>query len=159
MTPTVCGNTHLSNAVRNKMVARGIYDRLSREYSYDYRDLLHRDFLYTSPNYLPWGGVTTAADHYFDTVVPALTNVLDLGRFSCSSITSEDSCVVALFSVGIVESTSTVTICELWFLGDGTIRSIWSSLFEPLPLLVAIEQIKRPIQLQTSTSSVLQRRG
>jgi ketosteroid isomerase-like protein len=130
--------------IRNKMIVRGIYEKYTRSDHDSYRVALHKDFVYTSPKYLPWGGVTRTSDRYLSTVVPRLSSLLDYSRFTYGGLTAENNCVVALYSVGLSGYASEVTFCEHWFVEGETVRSMWSSLFEPLPLLVAIEKMKRP---------------
>jgi ketosteroid isomerase-like protein len=131
--------------IRNKMIVRGIYDKYTREDCQSYRSSLHDEFVYTSPKYLPWGGVTKTADRYLSTVVPHLARFIDYSKFSYVGLTAEDNCVVALYRVGLQGCTAQITFCEHWFVEGDRVRSMWSSLFEPLPLLVAIEEMKEPV--------------
>jgi ketosteroid isomerase-like protein len=145
MSSATSGVTLAGRMAENKMLVRSVYSRISREDFCNSKSLFHKDFVYTSPEYLPWGGITKTSGRYFDLIVPKLLNAIDYARFTYSSLTNEGNCVVALFNVGIVGSNADVTFCEHWFLEGGLIRSLWSSLFEPLPLLVAIEHSKRPL--------------
>jgi ketosteroid isomerase-like protein len=153
MAPTLTRSIPSSNAVRNKMVVRSAYDRICRNDFSGLRSILHKNFVYTSPKYLPWGGAKISIDSYLDRVIPQLSELIDFRRFTHLDITAEGDCVVSVFSVGIAESASTVTFCEHWFLEDEVIRSLWSLLFEPIQLLVAIEEKKRPTPRQISTWS------
>ena len=106
--------------------------------------MLQKEFIYTAPKYLPWGGVTRTADRYLCDVVPRLSSIVDYSKFSYAGLTAEDNCVIALYSVGLLGFTTEVTFCERWIVEGDKVLSMWSSLFEPLPLLVALEETKRP---------------
>jgi ketosteroid isomerase-like protein len=130
--------------IRNKMIVRGIYDKYTKEDHHACRSVLHKEFVYTGPKYLPWGGVTRTADRYLSDVVPRLSSILDYSKFAYAGMTAEDNCVIALYSVGLLGSTSEVMFCERWIVEGDKVLSMWSSLFEPLPLLVALEETKEP---------------
>jgi hypothetical protein len=132
---------------QTKAIVRGIYDHASHNDIFYVKNVLHPHFVFASPSYLPWGGITRTAENYLRNVIPHIARFLDFHRFQYLSLTAEDNCVVALFNVGVADSEASITACEHWFIEDGLARSMQCSLYEPLSLLVAIEHVRQRKEL------------
>lgn len=132
---------------QNKRIVRTIYEHLVRNNLEFAKSFFRGDYRYDSPQYLPWGGSTCSAEQFLCTTAPQMARYLDYTRFGYLRLIAEDTCVVALYKVGVVDSASDVIFCDQWGLEGGAVRSTWSSIFEPLPLLVAIEQLRGATEL------------
>ncbi len=108
----------------------GVRGDLETAYKY-----LHPDFIVTAPNYVPWGGTHHGVSAFRAQVLPHLLKSLDYGRFSCDSLTGENSHVVALIRIGVTGTDSVIRISEHWEVEDGLARSILVAYFEPQALL------------------------
>ena len=119
-----------SKVVVDAYYQAGVQGRLS-----DFALHLRPDFTTTAPNYLPWGGTHLGAAFFRDSVLPALPDVLDFGRFSYDSLVAEDGRVVALVNFGITGTDKIIKISEHWTVAAGKAASIWVAYFEPQVLL------------------------
>jgi ketosteroid isomerase-like protein len=131
-------NTHVDVALRNKTVVRAFYEAAGRGDLAGFGVFMHASFLYSAPNYLPWGGDTRGAEICLRVVLPQMASVLDFSRFSYLSITAEEDHVVALFNVGVMGSPSTIRVSEHWVLENGKACSVWVAYYEPAALLELI---------------------
>jgi hypothetical protein len=131
----------------SKCIVRSIYEHAAHDDIFYVKHVLHPDFTYASPGYLPWGGEKKTAETYLKDVIPHIARFLDFHRFRYLNLTAEDNCVVVLYNVGIVDSDAMLTVCEHWFIENGLARSLQCSLYEPLALLIAIENARKHAEL------------
>ena len=124
---------------RNKAIVEAFYDGGVRGDITGFRDFLHKNFICSAPNYLPWGGETRSADGYLTVVLPQVAAYLDFRRFSYENLVAEGDRVVALINVGVVGTRDIIQISEHWHLQDGKALSIWVAYYEPKALLDAID--------------------
>jgi ketosteroid isomerase-like protein len=123
---------------RNKAIVKAFYDGGVRGDITGFSKFLHKHFVCSAPNYLPWGGETRSADGYLTVVLPQVAAYLDFRRFSYESLIAEGDRVVALINVGVVGTQEIIQISEHWHLKDGVALSIWVAYYEPRALLEAI---------------------
>jgi ketosteroid isomerase-like protein len=122
----------------NKAIIRSYYEGSARGDLVGFGAQLHRDFVCSTPRYLPWGGDVHGAVAFIARVLPQIARVLDFGRFSCDSLLAEGDRVVALIDVGIRDTRASVKVSEHWRLDAGKVLSLWAAYFEPAALLARI---------------------
>ncbi len=94
---------------------------------------LHPDFTVTASNYLPWGGRHVGAAFFRDPVLPNVTDVFDVARFSYDNVVAEDGHVVAVFNIGVTGTDAIIKIVDHWALRDGKAISLWAAYFDRRP--------------------------
>ena len=108
-----------------------------------FRAFLHPDFVCSAPDYLPWGGTQAGREIYLTQILPQVGRVLDFGRFSFESLTSEGGHAVALINVGVTGTDTIIQISEHLEIEGDTAKSIWVAYYEPKVLLEQIERNAR----------------
>jgi hypothetical protein len=75
------------------------------------------------------------AAFFHDHLLPGVTDVFDLARFSYDNVIAEDGHVVAVFNIGVTGTDAIVKIVNHRTLRDGKAISLWAAYFEPQAVL------------------------
>jgi ketosteroid isomerase-like protein len=125
----------MSTTADTKTVVDAYYQAAVRGELRAFAPYVAPDITITAPNFLPWGGTHVGASFFIDTVFQQLPKVADFNRFAYDSFIAENNRAVAVFTVGITDTSDTVTVSELWEVKDGLAQSIWVAYFEPQVML------------------------
>jgi ketosteroid isomerase-like protein len=120
---------------RNKAVVDEYFKVGVQGHLMSFAAYLHPDFTVTAPNYLPWGGRHIGAAFFRDHLLPGVTDVFDLARFSYDNVVAEDGHVVAVFNIGVTGIDAIIRIVDHWTLRDGKAISLCAAYFEPQAVL------------------------
>jgi ketosteroid isomerase-like protein len=126
---------------RNKAIIRAFYDGAERGDISSFGAFLHPDFQVSVPNYLPWGGTHSGAEHFLKDVLPQAAKVLDFSKYSYENFTTEGNHIVVLIKVGVEGSNAIIRVADHWDLKDGKVVSLLVTYYEPQALL---ERLGRP---------------
>ncbi|HMH24059.1 MAG TPA: hypothetical protein VK563_19885 [Puia sp.] len=123
----------------NKAIVRSFYEGGTDRNKNEYGAIFHPGFTVTAPRYLPWGGTSNLAD-YLTLILPQVTAVLDFSRFKIISLIGENSSVVIVIEIGLMDLTDSVRISEHWEIEDGKAFSLWVAYFEAFRLIALIKE-------------------